>query len=389
MRFLSKICSSVLALCLGPGLGPGPWVGSMAQECDCTTPAPSFAPTSSPTFGMATHVPSTQKRTIDIQNKCSFDVSLGFTGGFAGPTPCGVNQAGFDDRCFWNFDTLPDLLEAGQTTALQIDAPIAENNVVWSGQIYSIQSPYIHDACHAGCGAHKGPAGTVTLVEFTMLANPTLAYYDVSHVHGANIPTTFGPSFSVENSYRNGVAGGDCSWTFDPPEKYRKYLIEVKGGSGRCDRDDECDFGEVCGASFADDKPVYGTCGQLFGYLNAHTNCIEGSQGYPFYCEIYRDLFACAGQYSESGYSPSVTGSENVCGCSEYTDLGLESSFPCINSNPLWVDKALPWIDYVKRGCVSAYEYAFSDSTSTFTSDSPAFELVLCPADSEEQFYVS
>ncbi|CAM9260471.1 unnamed protein product [Sphacelaria rigidula] len=158
-----------------------------------------------------------------------------------------------------------------------------------------------------------------------MLANPTLAYYDISNVHGANIPTSFGPTNAVEGDgpYRNGVAGGECSWRMEPPEEYRKYLIEVKNAHGSCSHDDECDGGEVCGASFVGDTPVYGTCGELFGFLNAHTNCIEGSQGYPFDCQKYRDLFGCSGQYGESGYSQSVTSAEHVCGCSDYGELNI------------------------------------------------------------------
>jgi hypothetical protein len=263
--------------------------------------------------------------------------------------------------------------------------------VVWSGAIYGVQSPYMEDACKGGCSSSKGPSGTVTFAEFTMLANPTLAYFDVSLVHGANIPTSFGPTNSVQevDPYRNGVAGGECSWQMEPPEEYRKYLIEVKNAHGTCSYDYECDLdeGEVCGASLKGDTPVYGTCGELFGFLNAHTNCIQGSGGFPFYCSKYHDLYGCAGQYSESGYSQKVTDIESVCGCVDYADLGIPSSFPCINSNPVWVEKAYPWVEYIKAGCVSAYEYPFSDSTSTFTSDGPMFELIFCPGDSEERFY--
>lgn len=367
-------------------LGLGGWLSAEAKECECPTPAPTAEfVTSSPT---ATTDYVEETRTIAIKNMCSFDVDLGFTGGFAGSTPCGDNQeqnAG-GDRCFWSLD-LPDLLEAGEETLVEIHG--AENNLIWSGAIYGIQSPYMGDACPDGCSASKGPSGTVTLVEFTMLANPTLAYYDVSNVHGANIPTSFGPTNAVEGNdfYRNGVAGADCSWVFEPPEEYRKYLIEVKNAHGTCSSDVECDAGEVCGASFSGDTPVYGTCGELFGFLNAHTNCIQGSQGFPFYCDVYFSLYGCSGQYSESGYSMGVTSAEHVCGCTNYSDLGIPSSFPCVNSNPLWTEKALPWIMYVKEGCPSSYVFPFDDSTSTFTSSSDNFEITFCPGTSEEKFF--
>ena len=354
-------------------------------ECDC---APTSAPTSAPTNR------PTETRTVVIKNVCSFDLDIGFTGGYAGSAPCAGNQEEdvHSGRCFWTLD-LDDFLEAGQEMSVVIakNNDTQNNNIVWSGAVYAIQSPHVEEACPDECSASVGAAGTITLSEFTMLANPTLTFYDISHVHGANIPTAFGPrdSNDSDDPYRNGVAGGDCSWAFEPPAEYRKYLIEVKNAYGTCLHDDECDVDqrEVCGVSFKGETPVYGTCGELFGYLNAHTNCIAGSLGYPFYCEVYHDLYGCSGQYYESGYSESVTGGENVCGCSHYDDMGIPSSFPCINSNPLWVDKAYQWIHYIKRGCTSAYEYPYSDSTSTFTSDQDTFELVFCPGDSEKRFY--
>jgi len=378
MLFLKHIVFTAIVLSLGAGL-------SGAKECDCSTPAPTAEfVTTSPTATTAKE----ETRTIAIKNMCSFDVDLGFTGGFAGSAPCDDNQEEDmgGDRCFWSLD-LPDLLEAGEETLVEIYG--AENDVVWSGAIYGLKSPYIDEACPGGCSASKGPSGTVTLAEFTMLANPTLAYYDISNVHGANIPTSFGPTNAVEGNdiYRNGVAGGECSWEFEPPEEYRKYLIEVKNAHGSCSSDDECYAGEVCGASFSGDTPVYGTCGELFGYLNSHTNCIAGSHGYPFFCEDFHDLYGCAGQYSESGYSMGVTSAEHVCGCSDYSDLGIPSSFPCVNSNPLWTEKVLPWIMYVKEGCPSSYVFPFDDSTSTFTSSSDNFEITFCPGNSEEKFF--
>lgn len=75
----------------------------------------------------------------------------------------------------------------------------AENDVVWSGAIYGIQSPYMDEACVFGCNASKGATGTVNLGELTMLANPTLVYYDIYHVHGENIPLISGPSVSSKS----------------------------------------------------------------------------------------------------------------------------------------------------------------------------------------------
>ena len=364
---LFPICTAIVL-----GLGAGM---SEAKECDCTTRAPTAT--------------KEETRTIAIKNMCSFDVDLGFTGGFAGSAPCDDNQImdPESERCFWSLD-LPDFLGDGEETLVEING-VDYFNLIWSGSIFGVQSPYMGDACPDGCSASKGPSGTVTLAEFTMLANPTLTYYDISLIHGANIPTSFGPTNAVvhDDRYRNGVAGGECSWRMEPPEEYRKYLIEVKNAHGSCLQDGECDAGEVCGASFAGDTPVYGTCGELFGFLNANTNCIEGSVGYPFDCKKYHDLYACSGQYGESGYNEGVTSVESVCGCSDYSDLGIPSSFPCINSNPIWEEKAYKWIEYLKAACPSSYGFPFDDSTSTFTSDDNMFELLFCAGESEKSFY--
>lgn len=281
---------------------------------------------------------------------------------------------------------IPTYLRAGEESVSTILDTDGVDEVIVSGQIYALRSPYMDDVCPDGCGANQGPSGTVTLSEFTMLA-ANLTYYDISHVHGANMPTTFGPPGGESETFRNGVAGGDCSWQFQPPDKFKKYLIEVKNAHGNCATDADCDYHEACGASFVQEKPVYGTCGDLEGYLNAHTNCIAGSTGFPFYCEKYHDLYACAGKYQESGYSNTVTDSNHVCGCSDYKDLGIPSSFPCINTNQLWLDEAYKWIEYVKAGCPNCYSFAYDDSTSTFTSDSHTFELVFCPGDTEQNFF--
>lgn len=380
----------VLAFGLTAGLGEV----TESNCCDCTTPGPTVVTTAS---ASPTEISSSDKnfadtRTIVLTNACSFDLDVGFTGGFSGSAPCTVNQAedGTSERCFWDLD-VPTYLAAGEESVLTIESyGSIENEVIVSGQIYALRSPSIGDVCPDGCSASQGPSGTVTLSEFTMLT-ANLTYYDISHVHGANMPTAFGPrgvETDTGDSYRNGVAGGeDCSWHFEPPAEYKKYLVEVTNAHGSCSIDTDCDQHETCGASFLEKNPVYGTCGHLAGYLNAHTNCIAGSTGYPFYCETYHDLYACAGKYQESGYSNSVTDGENVCGCSDYDDLGLPSSFPCINENQLWLDEAYKWIEYIKKGCQNCYSFAYDDSTSTFTSDSQTSELVFCPADSEQAFF--
>lgn len=331
-------------------------------------------------------------RTIEVTNHCSFDIDLGFTGGFAGlavDDECKKHQENDGtNRCFWNMN-LQDFLESGQSTSVELGGQ-EDSEVVWSGTMFALKSPFMDDACPGGkCMPYQGPTGTVTLAEFTMLKEG-VTYYDVSNIHGISVPTSIGPKDAPPNSesgpYREGTAG-ECLWEFEPPSKFRSYLLEVKHSHGKCSDDDDCDQHEVCGASFGHGPPVYGTCGDFFGYLNAHSNCIAGSTGYPFFCETYHDMYACAGVYTQSGYS-NIEGGPGVCGCRDYEDLGIVSAYPCQNTNSLWEENAYKWIHYIKKGCPTGYAFQYDDATSTFTSETDTFQVTFCPGDSEEKFFI-
>lgn len=330
-------------------------------------------------------------KSISITNSCSFDVGAGFTGGFAGITTdgkCKDNQINDGtNRCFWDLDLQSSPMKPGES--ITKDLRIQEElDVVVSGAIFGLRFPFMNNSCPDGeCKPFQGPTGTVTLAEFTILTEG-LTYYDISNIHGLNIPTSMGPiePRKDDDPYREGVAG-NCSWTFEPLQDYEIYLIEVKNSHGYCSTNDDCEQHEVCGTLLEGSESIHGTCGEFYGYINAHSNCIAGSVGYPFFCETYRDLYGCAGMHAESGYS-NIQGGSSICGCSDYEDLDISSSFPCVNSNPLWIEKAYKWIHYLKKGCPSAYVYPYDDSTSTFTSTSDEFSVVFCPVDSEDNFFM-
>ena len=331
----------------------------------------------------------TDGKRIEIRNSCSFGVDLGYTGGFAGAAIDGEclehQENDGSGRCFWSL-SVEDYLESEDSVVVELRSH-DDSDVIWSGAVFGLRSPFMDDACPGGkCRSFQGPIGTVNLAEFTMLKEGTV-FYDVSNIHGVSIPTSMGPrdGISIKHTYRDGIAG-ECSWDFNPPERYRKYLVEVKRSHGDCEKDEDCGHLQVCGTSLESGEPNHGTCGEFFGYLNAHSNCIAGSTGYPFFCEKYHDLYACSGIYSQSGYT-DAEGGPGVCGCSEYDDLNIVSSYPCHNTNPLWEEKAYKWIHYIKKGCPSAYEFQFSDSTSTFTSRSEDFLIEFCPGVSEEVFF--
>ena len=344
-----------------------------------------------PVIDMSKNEDSEPTKSISITNSCSFDIDVGFTGGFTGIATdgeCNTHQVNDGtNRCFWDLDLQSKAMRPGESIIkdLQVQDGL---DVVVSGAIFGLRSPFMNDSCPGGeCKPFQGPTGTVTLAEFTILTEG-ITYYDVSNIHGGAIPTSMGPTEpSMDNDpYREGIAG-DCSWTFEPPSDYDMYLIEVKNGHGSCSNHDDCDQHEVCGTLLGGSEPVHGTCGEFYGYINAHSNCIAGSVGYPFFCETYSDLYACAGMYIESGYS-NIQGGPSICGCSDYEDLDIISSFPCVNSNPVWIEKAYKWIHYIKKGCPNAYGFQFDDSTSTFTSKLDDFSIVFCPGDSEYNFFI-
>lgn len=327
--------------------------------------------------------------TLHVTNHCSFDVEVGVTGGYAGHSVDGKCKKYQDEdgtgRCFWNLN-IRDKFSPGDTQVIGLNKQ-ENSEVVWSGMVFGIKSPLMKTSCPSGkCKSYQGPTGTVNMAEFTILKEGT-TFYDISNIHGVSLPTSMGPSNPIVDKmdpYRDGTAG-DCSWDFEPPAKYMKYLLQVSNSNGKCSKDSDCDGKEVCG-TFLEGKLIHGTCGEFRGYTNAHTNCISGSSDSVFQCDKYTDLYGCSGKYFESGYS-MIEGGEHICGCSDYDDLDIVSAFPCRNKNPLWEEKAYKWIKYLKEGCPSAFTFAYDDATSLFTSKETELSIDFCPGDSEYIFF--
>ncbi|CAN0214373.1 unnamed protein product, partial [Pylaiella littoralis] len=338
-----------------------------------------------------------ETRDIIIRNSCSFDLSLGFTGGFAGfasDGACQKNQVdGGNGRCFWDLD-LADSLEPGDVFETTIDHGGEDGPVLLSGNVWGTR--FLEEVCpDAECTPWIGPRGSVTRVEFTFLTGENSAdFIDVSLVDGgASLPVSMRPrGFELEISEEVVLAyPGHCGWDFDPGDDF-VYLVEVRGSQGECASREECLGGDVCGVSFAGPEPVYGTCGQHAGWTNALANCMHGSTSPKFQCDKYFDVYACRGEWDESGYAPgvSVSGETRVCGCTTFPGIeGLSLAFPCQNSDEVWIDVALPWITFLKNGCPSAFTWPYDDSASSlFTFSSGSYELELCPGDSESVFFM-
>lgn len=335
----------------------------------------------------------TERRDIVIVNSCSFDLGLGFTGGFAGPASngaCPKNQVDDgNDRCFWNLD-LTDFLKSGDRFATSIEHGGGDDGAVLiSGNIWGTR--FLEDVCpDTGCKPWAGPFGPVAKVEFTFLTgDASLDFIDVSLIDGgASLPVSIKPDgFENEENIKFAYPG-HCSWNFDPGQDF-KYLVEVRDALGECGSHEECFGSDVCGVSFAGQEPVYGTCGQHAGWTNALSNCIHGSKSPIFECETYFDVYACRGEWNKSGYMPTQN-TTRVCGCTTFPEVaGLSLAFPCENSDDIWTDVALPWIKFLKNGCPSAFTWPYDDSASSmFTFNSESYELELCPGDSENVFFI-
>ena len=376
-----KVVVGLIALGMMPRL-------TEASECDCHTPAPTKGSVTG--FPSISSVSAGETRTIVVKNSCSFDLHLGFTGGFAGSAPCTKNQVEdeLSGRCFWSLD-FTEGLGAGEHFSTTIDHGDDDGLVLFSGNVWGTRD--IDGICANDlCNAWTGPVGSLTKVEFTFLVGDnSVDFINVSMVDGgAYLPVSMKPEGFEKVDSDGYEFPGDCAWDFDPGEDFM-YLVEVQDGDGSCMSHDDCSDRHVCGVSFAESEPRYGVCGTHVGYSNALANCMRGSTSPKFECEKYFDVYACQGEWGNSGYTPGLD-VEHVCGCTSFPDIpGLQYSFPCVNSDDVWTKVALPWAYFLKRGCPSAFTYAYDDSASSlFTFEASSYEIEMCPGDSENSFYI-
>ena len=385
-----RISLFALSACVTAGTGQG------STECICSSSSSSSSSTP-PTLAN-----NRDARFVAIKNSCSFDLDIGFTGGFAGSSgPCEKNQVEdtSSGRCFWNLwgDGDTELstfyLESGRELATAIEHGDHNGTVIFSGNVWGTRR--LEDACpEDSCNAWTGPIGGLTKAEFTFLAgNESADFIDVSLVDGgASLPVSMRPEGFEKSGLENAKFEfpGDCAWEFNPGEK-NQFLVEVADAHGSCDEHDDCFGHDVCGVSFSDDQPRYGTCGKHVGWSNALANCMQGSTSPEFECDKYFDVYACRGEWGGSGYTPGLGAAPHVCGCTSYPDIGgLSHAFPCVNHDRVWEEVALPWIRYLKKGCPSTFTYPYDDSAnSLFTFRATSYIIEMCPGESEKTFFLS
>ena len=317
----------------------------------------------------------------------------------------------------------PFFLAPGKSITAEI--PTFDNgvNIIWSGG-FAGRGGCIGSQCEtADCGgvsggkvgactAGKGFNQPVTMAEYTFegqgnvttatgngetyttSTNPVNDTYDLTNINGMSFAsisvTPNATAGGTSNPYNCGVPGnklsksglGACTWKFSPPSL--QYIwVAYKNGATSCTSNTNCTKPEVCGTSVnrtaASGSRLKQRCGLPLGYWTADAICAAdpGNNTPLFPCTdpiqgslTYADMWGCStGDLKESCYNVKNT---TCCGCVNWnTVANVKVPYPptekCKGNNPLWEAHSQSRIEWVKRGCPTAYTYPYDDKASTFT----------------------
>jgi hypothetical protein len=376
-----------------------------------------------------------QQRSINFINSCDIPVQVGFTSGAMCAT-CSPSQGCPDGgicqlgNCFF-----PSLLPRqsnppGNYLRLnpgqQASTSLNMGQLGYGGAVYvSTGCDSYEQSCETGicagkvCDQFTGPVGPHTRAEFFMDMTDGTDYYDVSLIHGVNVPITMSPRFGVAPvNFTCQTAGGirgfqdlpGCSYQFNPNLGNEKggmvnqssSLVFVAppnlGAPQPCRGDTDCPSSLRCG--LAADRNVDGSpqdsvsrvCGRFVGLWSANEVCVYGQDfDTPFNCQQgtilpggrNTDLYGCSGPYDFSGYGRGHgETAANVCGCVNWPQ---PSDQPCNFDNGEWERVAYPWTNLLKKGCPTAYSYPYDDMTSSFrctpqvVSQPVGYQFEFCP----------
>lgn len=285
----------------------------------------------------------------------------------------------------------------GGSNFVTIPIYASKENKIWGGRVAG-RTNCSSGVCETGdCSSGEGPCAygkgfkqPTTIAEFT-LNKTTSDFYDVSLVNGMSIPLAVTPTsqalYSLAgDAYKCGAPGstkpptalGACSWNMQPPLIDLRHVLT---GGIACASDADCASPAVCGTSSdSKRKPrLMKTCGKLVGYYTPDEICGQDkTYGAPFYCgqplpapqqslTLY-NLYKC--NNIPSCYKSDAK--NTCCGCVNWETVGAQvppapETKACVNSNPTWITKALPKLDWIKRACPTVYTYPFDDPSSTFT----------------------
>src|SRR5262249_23356380 len=432
--FIKSICSAAVALGLVPALA----------------------------FGQTT-------RTISLVNACNFAVFPGATSGAVAPEracPCGTGQTCNKDNnlCYWEqltttkgtpLDAYHLRLASGATE--QVTIPIASanrNDNVWTGGVWpgtdfgsgpsrtaATAATGYCTTSHQGqwtiipCAPFSGPQNApLTRAEFA-LVNST-DFYDISAIHGANIPLSMEPtpgqnlnpvpsSADPNQKYYWCTAPGSvskpptaaCDWSFAGTNNdVGMALVQHQPSPTLCGGlNQSCPRGQVCGIAYDSSKGVaglYQECGtpisgtwsaiQICTAINYDNGNLKPDQvsdrlKNSLVCgsgitSPNGQLFSCSGENAKTCYHCEGAACDNCCGCpawpAEYKPSGGNSkaSDRCVATNKQWEKVSYPWLSYMKRGCPAAYSYQFDDVTATFTCSTATqinatnYTITFCPS---------
>lgn len=260
-----------------------------------------------------------------------------------------------------------------------------------------------------GCSPGKGFSQPVTTAEFTFNSenaittatfngtryirsdNTDTDTYDISMINGITFaPLSMQPlavTWKSANPYNCGIPGfkktrdplGGCSWNFKPTSNSYNW-VAFKKGANQCG---SCKAPEVCGMSYNPNatpgSKITKHCGIRLGYWTADAVCTADPQmNTPeFPCTdpvqsslTYADLFGCSsGNLAQSCYNVD---NNTCCGCVNWNTVSdVHVPYPptqvCKGMNPIWQTNSQPRLEFLKRGCPTAYTYPYDDASSTFT----------------------
>lgn len=370
-------------------------------------------------------------------NSCDIPLQVGFTSGAmcadCNPSlPCPAGGLCQQGRCF--FPSLLPFQSSPSGNYLRMNAGEKVNiSLTVSGQYGFGGALFVSTGCDsyaescesaicAGkvCDPFTGPVGPHTRAEFFMDTVAGTDFYDVSLIHGVNVPISMTPFWGVRPTNFTCQPTGviqpsqqfpGCSYKFNPVFIGKKGELVNQSASAvfvappnldalqYCDSDAQCLSPLRCGLAAdrnSDGEPkstVSRVCGKAVGLWSANEVCIYAEEtGEPFNCQQSvglpggrnTDLFGCSGPFDFSGYDNGHGESDaNVCGCVNWSQ---PTDQECSYDNTDWERVAFPWIALLKQGCPTAYSYPYDDMTSSFRctpqslAQPVAYQFEFCPS---------
>ncbi|CAM9484006.1 unnamed protein product, partial [Hapterophycus canaliculatus] len=391
--------------------------------------------------------------------RCSFPIRVGSTGSRAECSE-GTAEDPSSGFCYWALPSGQRDLEPGGTGQYVLpELGLKEGSLTWAGNIWAstgctstISGDYGDDfpstlncvtnfcPTDGTCSDYSGPSGATTKAEFALLEGG-LDFYDVSLIDGSNIPMEIVPIDPIfhANDHFCGTPGsteafGDlegCQWNFSPenvdghegkdlaPYTRLVWPSDPNNPTG-CLTDADCQesgYG-TCGiyeertndATSKTGSAIPSTCGKAVGWIGAHNICgsvtKEGETfpaGFPYNCDLAvrhgttKQLIRCSGSVYSKQACYLLGAEDSCCGCPPWDiDNG-----GCLSTNPDWTQSALPWANFFKSACPTAYSFPRDDRTSMFvcsneetwdtntavTKNTQSYSIRFCPGDSEQSFY--